>query len=185
MSTATPSPEAIAPPPQVRIGFTSILLCVLISSVVTLLIAGGAAVWVLRSGRLTASADPVKPAPKPDVPAPSHVLALEPLVVNLADANERSFLRADISLRIADEPKDKKEKPEEGKADKADKTENATAAELRDTTLMVLSGQSSEAVLAPGGRDALKAALKEAFARHDGKQHVLDVYFTEFLVQRG
>ena len=112
----------------------------------------------------------------------SHVVALEPMVVNLSDAGARSYLRASISLRVADEAKSKGKERKEGKADKPDP---AVSAALRDTTLSVLGAQTSEILLAPGGLDALKKCLRQTYALENRDTHVLDVYVTDFLVQRG
>ena len=179
MSTATAPTETAASLPA-RIGFSSLLLCTVLSTLVSLLVAGGSAVWVVRSGKLGTA--PSATTAKAEIPVPSHVLALDPLIVNLMDGNGQSFLRAGVSLRIADEPKAKGEKAEEAKGDKV---AAGPAAELRDTTLMVLSNQSADRLLAPGGRDLLKASLKDAFSKQNREVHVLDVYFTDFLVQRG
>ena len=56
---------------------------------------------------------------------------------------------------------------------------------MRDTTLGVLGEQTSDALLAQGGLDALKKKLRETYALQNRETHVLDVYVTDFLVQRG
>jgi flagellar protein FliL len=48
----------------------------------------------------------------------------------------------------------------------------------------VLGHQSSDALLAPDGKERLKAALKVAIAERNPEIKVTDVFFTEFLVQR-
>ena len=172
-----------------------ILIAVVLSTVVALAAVGGVGYYLVKSGKLSpvaAAGGPAAPAEKPKVSTeqapeelpPSHVLALEPMVVNLSDAGGRSYLRASISLRIAEAPLAKGEKKkEEGKKD--DKPDPGTSAALRDTTLAVLGEQTSDTLLATGGLEALKKKLRETYAIDNRETHVLDVYVTDFLVQRG
>ena len=114
---------------------------------------GGGIFWLLRSGKLAgamaiAATAPAQPASAP-VPLASHVLALEPMIVNLADPGGRSYLRAGISLRLRDE-EELKGKTEEEKKDS--KAVDGTATALRDTSLAVLSGQTSDELLSPAAK---------------------------------
>ena len=104
------------------------------------------------------------------------------MVVNLSDAGGRAYLRASISLRMAEEASGKAEKAE-GKPDPA-AVAGKTAA-LRDTTLSVLGAQTSDGLLGTGGVAGVKKQLRERYALDNPEVHVLDVYFTDFLVQRG
>ena len=162
----------------------SILIPVLLSTAVTLGAVGGGVFWLLKSGKLGAAAAPSSAAPSaPAVTAPpaSHVLALEPMVVNLADPGGRSYPRAGVSLRIRDEEAPAGKKEEEKKDPKA---VDGTAVALRDTTLAVLSSQTSEELLAPESRENLKKKLDEKYKLRNTDTRVLEIYFTEFLVQR-
>lgn len=156
----------------------------------------GAGFWLLRSGKLAVAAAPAPAGQAPgksaftettaegkssaELPS-SKVLALDPMVVNLSDSGGRAYLRASISLRIAEEGEKKVEK--EGKPDPA-AAAGKTAA-LRDTTLSVLGEQTSDGLLGSGGVGAVKKRLRERYALDNPEVHVLDVYFTDFLVQRG
>ncbi len=171
-----------------------ILIAVVLSTVVALAAVGGVGFWLIKSGKLSSVAAAGAPAAgtakaktaaeqEPEELPPSHVLALDPMVVNLSDSNGRSYLRASISLRIAESiPAKGEKKKEEGKADKPDP---GVSAALRDTTLAVLGEQSSDALLANGGLEALKKKLRQTYALDNRETHVLDVYVTDFLVQRG
>ena len=162
-----------------RLAFSSILICSALSALLAAAGSGGVLAWAVHAGRL-GSAAAVQPKPKAEV-VPSHVVVLEPMVVNLADG--QSYLRAGVSLRVAD-PAPSKDKPKsEGAA--TEKGASTGAPELRDTTLMVLSSQTADRLLAPKGRDELKQALRDAFAHAPTQERVLDVYLTDFLVQRG
>ncbi len=170
----------------------STLLAGLLSSVIAAGAVLGVGYWLLHSGRLVppaaAAGVTVKggvtasdAAAKADLP-PSKVLPLEPMVVNLSDAGGRAYLRASISLRVAEETGGKAEKAE-GKPDPA-AAAGKTAA-LRDTTLSVLGEQTSDGLLGAGGVVNVKKLLRERYALDNPDVHVLDVYFTDFLVQRG
>lgn len=194
MATSTATDTNLTAPASApaKVGLLPILMAVLLSTVFALAAVAGGAWWLIKSGKLSsvaaaggsAAEHPAKTAEQhPAELPPSHVLALDPMVVNLSDAGGRSFLRASISLRIANEVKPKGEK-EEPPA-KGDKADAGASAALRDTTLAVLGAQTSDGLLATGGLDALKKKLRESYALQNTETHVLDVYVTDFLVQRG
>jgi flagellar FliL protein len=55
---------------------------------------------------------------------------------------------------------------------------------VRDTVLMVVGHQTAEGLLALDGKERLKAELKTALAEHNPELKVVDIHFTDFLVQR-
>ena len=180
-SVGTAANDTVAAP--AKVGLVAILIPVLLSTTVTLGAVGGGVFWLIKSGKLGGvSAATAAPAPVVVVaPPPSHVLALEPMIVNLSDAGGRSYLRAAVSLRIKDEPKFNEKKEEK----KDPKAADGAAAALRDTTLTVLSRETADTLLAPEGRETLKGKLQQEFKLHNAETPVLEVYFTDFLVQRG
>jgi len=183
LETATSSEAASSVQPKVSMG--TILLPVLLSTLLTLSLVGGGGYYLIRTGKLGAAASPASPQTRvPPVvvvaPPASHVIALEPMIVNLSDAGGHAYLRATISLRIEDEEKAEK------KEDKKDpKAVDAVATELRDTTLTVLSRQTSEELLQTDGRETLKKALELEYKQRNRAIPVIEIYFTDFLVQRG
>ena len=157
------------------------LLAVVVGVSVATLGIGGGAYYLVRSGRLPALVAAPHKAEVSAVPPATHVLALEPLLVNLADADGSSYLRIAMTLRVLDgtgagDRAPKKEKGGEGT--------NEAIAPVRDTVLTVLGQQTSEELLASDGKEHLKTALKEALAEHNLDLKVSDVFFTDFLVQR-
>jgi flagellar FliL protein len=117
------------------------------------------------------------------VPIATHAMALEPLLVNLADAGGNSYLRLALTLRVVEvtDQKSAKARDEKGKHEKD--TAEAVAA-VRDTVLVVLGRQTAAGLLAADGKEHLKTELKAALAEHNADLKVADVFFTDFLVQR-
>lgn len=56
---------------------------------------------------------------------------------------------------------------------------------LLPRSVTVLSSESADSLLAPEGRETLKTKLMREFRLHNTETPVLEVYFTDFLVQRG
>ena len=148
---------------------------------ITGLSVGGVMYYLARAGKLPLQhfgAAAVRT--EPIVPVATHAIVLEPLLVNLADAGGASYLRVALTLRVADAAAKKDAKPKEEKSKDGD---DAVAA-VRDTTLMVLGRQTADGLLAPDGKEKLKAELKLALAKHNADLKVTDIFFTDFLVQR-
>lgn len=158
-----------------------LLAAVFAGIVVAALLVGGGAYWLVRSGRLpisgTASAKQAIAAP-----VSTHVVTLDPLVVNLADADGTAYLRVTMALRVEDATGEKSEKSSGEKS--GDTGANGAIVQARDTALIVLGQQTAAALLEAGGKEVLKEELKVAFAKDDPSLKVADIYFTDFLVQR-
>lgn len=96
-------------------------------------------------------------------------LHLETFVINLADREQRSYLRVGIDLGLARE---------------IGKKENAPVGEVRDTVLGVLALAKVDELLTAAGKAKLKQDLLGALQERISGLEVQDVYFTEFLIQR-
>jgi flagellar FliL protein len=175
----TPPPVAPAPAPA-KSPVVPLLIAVVLGVVIATLAMGGLVYYMARSGRLPLQhAAPAKAGPL--APLPTHVMTLEPMLVNLADAGGNAYLRISMTLRVANGTKGAKTKDDESAAGKAG---DAAVAAVRDTALTVLGRQSADGLLAVDGKDRLKAELKTAFAANNTDLKVADVFFTDFLVQR-
>jgi len=180
-SASSPVPSAPAlPPAAAKFPVVPLLLAVVVGVVVAALSVGGVAYYLARTGRLPIQQGGAAQKPGAVLPVATHAMVLEPLLVNLADADGSSYLRVALTLRVRDttEGKDSKAKDEKSKGADED------VAAVRDTVLTVLGRQTADGLLAADGKEHLKAALKTALAEHNADLKVADVFFTDFLVQR-
>lgn len=180
MATTPPVIQAKISSDPVKVPLAPLLIAVVLGVVIATTVVGGVTYYLLRSGKVPIQVGAV-PAASSSAPVKTHMVALEPLLVNLSDPSGSAFLRAGITLEIAD-PAHEKEKEAKG-AEAGAQSKEADAA-LRDTALTVLGRETSDGLLAENGKDRLKTELKAAFAEHDREVKVVDLFFTEFLVQR-
>lgn len=103
-------------------------------------------------------------------PRVRSTLHLETFVLNLADTDQRSYLRVGIDLGLNQEPK----RGEEA----------APVAQARDTILGVLAQAKVDDLMTAAGKDKLKENLLHALKERVPQLGVEEVYFTEFLIQR-
>lgn len=104
-----------------------------------------------------------------DIPAARSTLHLDTFVLNLADADRRSYLRVGIELRLNQETKHAEEA--------------VPIAQVRDTILSVLGEAKVPDLLTSSGKTKLKQDLLLALQEKVPKLGVEQVYFTEFLIQ--
>ena len=97
-------------------------------------------------------------------------LHLETFVLNLADTDQRSYLRVGIDLGLNLEVK----RGEEA----------GPVAPVRDTILSVLAEAKVGALMTAAGKTRLKENLLQALQQRVPQLGVEEVYFTEFLIQR-
>ncbi|HEX4020067.1 MAG TPA: flagellar basal body-associated FliL family protein [Acidobacteriaceae bacterium] len=167
-------------PTNPKKGKSSLLLWILLVVGIVLLLGLALGGWWwkhhahVRGGAVAATASK---ASKSAAPIATVELPLEPFVVNLADAGGHSYARIGLTLHLV--------APAAGKDAKKD--DAAGASDLRDvardTIISVLNQQQSADLLAASGKDHLKQILRQAMAARDPRLQVVDIYFTEFLVQ--
>jgi len=102
-------------------------------------------------------------------PAVKSTMHLETFVMNLADSDQRSYLRIGIDLGLNNAAKHGEELP---------------VARVRDTILGVLALAKVDDLLTAEGKNRLKQDLLHALAERVPDLGVEEVYFTEFLIQR-
>jgi flagellar basal body-associated protein FliL len=126
-----------------------------------ILVAIGIWFWASRGGNSSAQA-----SEESNVKSTLH---LETFVLNLADTDQRSYLRVGIDLGLSQEAKG---------------TEAAPVAQVRDTILGVLAEAKVDDLMTAAGKTKLKAKLLQALQERVPQLGVEEVYFTEFLIQR-
>jgi flagellar FliL protein len=175
--SSAPAPASVVAP--VKFPVVPLLIAVLVGVLIAGLAAGGVVYYLVHSGKLPTQggAGARREAATPLV---THAIVLEPLLVNLADDGGNAYLRVAMTLRVANAIDNKGPKPKDEKV----KDGNEDVPAVRDTTLMVLGRQTSKGLMAPDGKERLKAELKSALAEHNTDLKVVDVFFTDFLVQR-
>ena len=127
-----------------------------------ILVAIGIWFWANRGGESAA-----QPNGETHVKSTLH---LETFVLNLADTNQRSYLRVGIDLGLNLEPK-RGEDP-------------VPVAQVRDTILSVLAEAKVDDLMTAAGKAKLKENLLHALQERVPQLGVEEVYFTEFLIQR-
>ena len=108
--------------------------------------------------------------------AVKSVMHLESFVVNLNGEGETGYLRLGIDLGLEEE--------EAAGGEEAKKKGAGPTPIIRDTVLTVLAKSTSSELLTVEGKEKLKKDLLEAFEERLPEVGVLEVYFTEFIVQR-
>ncbi|HTY83628.1 MAG TPA: flagellar basal body-associated FliL family protein [Silvibacterium sp.] len=129
---------------------------------VAILMAVGLWFWVARGAG---------PAPAPDPEKRIKcTLHLDTFVLNLADPDQRSYLRVGIDLGLNRDAK---------------QGEDAVpVAEVRDIILGVLAQGKVDELLTADGKARLKENLLHALQDRAPELGVEEIYFTEFLIQR-
>jgi flagellar protein FliL len=132
-------------------------------TLILLIVSAGAGVWfwINRSAA---------PAQAQNSNAVVSTLHLDTFVLNLADVNQRSYLRVGVDLGLNQEAKRAEE--------------IVPVAEVRDTILGVLGDVKVDDLMTPAGKTKLKQDLVRALGERVPQLGVQEVYFTEFLIQR-
>lgn len=94
---------------------------------------------------------------------------LDTFLVNLSDPGGERYLKITIQLKLSSEA--------------ALAEFDTRSAELRDAILMLLSSKEYDDISSLSGKLALKRSLADSLNRILKQGQVLDIYFTEFLVQ--
>ncbi len=129
---------------------------------------------------------PGRPTPVPAPPPEGILLPVGTKVINLADPGGYRYLKTSIVLEF--EPEDPKFTSLKGEARL--KKEEEMVKELKSRTAVyediittLLSSKTFEEVFTIQGKEHLKAEIKERINTRLGREEVLEVYFTEFVIQ--
>lgn len=108
----------------------------------------------------------------PETPNVRSTLHLDTFVINLADPEEKAYLRVGIDLGLSGELKAKS-----GQG-------GPPVAQARDAILTVLSVYKPDELLTPAGKAKLKSEIVQRLQQQVPELGVREPYFTDFLVQR-
>ncbi|HVO82454.1 MAG TPA: flagellar basal body-associated FliL family protein [Terriglobales bacterium] len=147
-------PETKAAPPEKRVGTTRWMVL----GGIVLALAGLGVVWLLRASPKRAA-----PTTRSEVAKVKSVLHLDTFVMNLADPEEKAYLRVGIDLGLGEE------QAKEGDG-------AAPVALVRDTILGVLAQCKPDELLTPEGKTKLKADLRRALRQRAPQLQVEEVY---------
>jgi flagellar protein FliL len=100
------------------------------------------------------------------------IVPMEQFLVNLADKDAQRFVR--VTLRLVVETKEEAKEIEENEVVKT---------RLRSAILELLTQQTAEQLTTPEGKEELKKAIAERCGPAMEGKEVLDVLFTDFVVQ--
>ena len=107
----------------------------------------------------------------PDDSEVSHVIELQPFIVNLADKGEARYLRMTVSIGLGGEVSEK-EKPNP-----------LFTTRVRNAMLAVLTTKTSDEILTPEGKAALRKELLRAARAAVEEPEIKAIYITDFIVQ--
>ena len=162
-----PAPAAAATPAKKK------PLVLIMAVIVVLLGAGGGGAWFFMKGNAEAKgADAEEKEKKDEVKLSERGLVkLDPFIVNLADEGGKRFLRASIQLVVENEAEaaEFEEKP-------------VLTMGARSAIVETLTGQYSEDLGTPEGKDELREMLKEHVSEAL-KIEIVDVLFSDFVIQ--
>ncbi len=161
-----PSPDTSVPPAKAR------RKAPLLVAAGTLLLLSGAGVVMFSKGGEKPPAGEAEAEHGVESPGETSVISLAPFVLNLADAEDERFLRLGLTVVVAGAA------PAQSESDAG-----AEEARMRDRILTVLATKGAEEVISFEGKEALRQELKQQVAELLADRRVVDVLFTEFLVQ--
>lgn len=107
-------------------------------------------------------------------------------VVNLADPGGFRYLKTEIVLEIVVEgidPTDLRGESLVAARDELSLEMEPLEPQIHDVITLLLSSKSVEDVSTPEGKSTLKAELLEALGEVIGEERLLDLYFTQFVIQ--
>jgi flagellar FliL protein len=163
---AEPELKIVEEAPKKKGGFLKILI-ILVAALVLLGGGGGGAWWWMHRGGATAQAEAKEPPLEE-----RGLVTFEPFMVNLADEGGSRFLKTTVALVV-----------EDAEIAKSIEESPVVISRLRSDILELLTEQQAPTLVTPEGKDALKGAIKARVAHALEDKKVVDVLFSEFVVQ--
>jgi len=148
------------------------LLLFIIIGVVAVLAISGAVYAITKSSKATGKKAAAKGAESSAKVTPEDVgptFSLGSFVFNLADMEERRYLKATIEIEVADA--------------KLVPQVEARLPKLKDAMILLISSKTSSELLTPEGQMLLRQQISKRLSEILGEGVVKDIYLTEFLIQ--
>lgn len=139
---------------------------------VVVALAGGGYYYKAKAAAAAEAEGEHEPAKKEKSPKERGLVSFDPFVANLADEGGQRFVRATVQLVVAD-------------AEMAlEMTETPVLTmQARAIILELLSTQHADVLVTPEGKVALRQAIAERIAEALHEIEVVDVLFSDFVVQ--
>jgi flagellar protein FliL len=134
--------------------------------------AGGAGFWWSRRDVKAEGRAAEAPAAAAVPAVGKGIVSFQPFLANLADPGGNRFLRTSVQLVV----------PEAAQGDEISKDE-VTLMRLRSAILELLTQQTADQLVTPEGKAKLKKDIKDRAAAILGTVPVVDVLFSDFVVQ--
>jgi flagellar basal body-associated protein FliL len=182
-AAATPAANPVSEGAKSGVSMLPLMVTIVFAAMLSAGGLGGAAYWLVKSGRIPLGGTKIVEVQVKPEPIKTKLVALDPLLVNLADADTHSYLRIALTLKVEDPPPDKNAKPKEEKPEKGAPKNEFEAAE-RDAALDILGRETGGDLLQAYGKERVKTDLLAAFKKTVPEAKVQEVLITEFLVQR-
>jgi flagellar FliL protein len=131
------------------------------------------------------------PSVPPEIPDPGEgehgpMIALEDRVVNLAKGGDFRYVKVGLTVEVRPESADfykLKGEPRVVAEKELEKVYEAVMPLMYDAVGRTVGAKTSEELGTPEGREALKTEVHTAMAEIFGEKEVLDVYFTDLVMQ--
>ena len=162
--TPTPTPEGAADGGKKK----NPMLMYGIAAVVVL--GGGGGYWWTARAKATEAHETKEE--KPVAARERGVVSFQPFVVNLADTDKSRYLRVNLQLVLKDavEAKEFEETP-------------VAMSQARSSILELLTTKTSGELVTAEGKTMLREEIKERVSKALGEMEVIDVLFSDFVVQ--
>jgi len=118
------------------------------------------------------------------VPGPMYVW--KERVVNLADQGGRRYLKVALSIEFKSGAEDYRKASAEDRKAKSEELEKELApqaAMMDDAVIGLLSARTAAEISTPEGKANLKNDIREKLNKTLGGDHVVNVFFTQFVIQ--
>lgn len=143
-----------------------------VASLLAVVAAGGVYYWsTLTDAAVAEAAEPIE-EPEPAPAMPGGIVTLNPFTVNLSDTESSRFLRTTIELGVPTS--------EDASRLASDVVRQARA---RAAILDVLTQQRASDLVTPEGKALAKQAIKKAAEQAMAPVEIMDVLFTDFVIQ--